>query len=487
MAQLERGVSLDTRMLICIALLSVMPRFARGAESPPGPRLLVQEGIAHLQGGRLELALASFEQAADDDGPVSGEAHFFAAFALNRLGRPAPALDHLNAAAARGYRRPEIVFERGWSEVQLGNWLAAIEHLTRFEREQPGRAETQLLLGAAHLGQNQPRAADAAFAEALRRDPSVQQAVDNYRLAFEKTPAAAVVPQPESLHRPWRFLLLLGGGYTTDSRGADGRFQNEERIVLSREPSAVARVIFDVAYDPAAGAGGFMAAYRLLSDTFEQDVDSDMLEQHVWAQYRHDAGGPLSVWVRAGEEFMLVGGAAYRHRVEGRGGLDLAVTESLNLSASAAYQVNDYLLDTAPVSDRDALTTVLAVSAAYTHPGTQLSAAVGAFATFNRADGEGFDFEGRGVFASVTAPLPWEGTLVAQYVYAVEQYESDFSSHDQQYRRRDYIQSVTARASRRIGQHTTLYLGYDLNLDRSNVEFYEYEQHVFHAGLVFDF
>src|SRR5258706_11846112 len=212
---------------LCCAQLVVLFLCA-AAFASPNPSMLIDAGIEQLKAGRPENALKSFTEATRED-PKDAEAPFFAGVALNRLGRAEEALAQLTRAKELGSTHPDLPFEMGWSLLTLRRWDEAIEQLKRYEATNPGRGQTSEFLGRAYLALGKYPQADAAFTEALNRDPDLLPTVSVYRALLRERQGVEAAARDESStlfraapNSPFRQLLrnsfLPGSGHSGGSR-----------------------------------------------------------------------------------------------------------------------------------------------------------------------------------------------------------------------------------------------------------------------------
>ena len=141
---------------------------------------LTAEGLTQMNAGKPAEALVKYRAAmtADDADP---DPYFQTGVLLNRGGQWVGALGAFNFAAERGSKNQELLFERGKALFGANLPGRAILDLAAYDKLKPGRAETSELMGKALSLKGDYAAAEAAFAETLKRDPQRAPMIAFYR------------------------------------------------------------------------------------------------------------------------------------------------------------------------------------------------------------------------------------------------------------------------------------------------------------------
>ena len=507
----------------------MIAEFCAVSLASPKSSQLIENGWAELEKGRADIALKFFTQASSED-PKDAEAAFFAGVALNRLGRGEAALAQLSSARQLGLNHPDLPFEMGWSLLTLRRWDEAIEQLNLDEAQHPGRGQTSEFLGRAYLAQGKYKQADAAFTEALKRDPDLLPTVSVYRALLRQRQGdeAAASHELAGLFRAasdsqltqligsqlprvapflgaedWSLVLGTAVGYNSNVRGVKlfNKATDVPRIVRN---SAFSRVTLNTAFalinrpDDRLTVG-----YDLLVDSyFRQVTDPDILDQNIFLEYWRALGDQFTTTLRVWDNDTFVGEDHFRNQAGAQASLATRIEQAVFFEGSYRYAFNDYLIETAP--NLDAATASVINEDAHVHtltlaaevPVREIHARLrgGAFYTWNFARGDDFDYESAGLFAGLLASLPWNITAQAIYTHSYDRYDDANSSTPipippatRDLKREDYLDGVTVRLTRPLNRHLTIYAEYNFNRDDSNLRAYDYEQHITSGGLIWQF
>ncbi len=478
---------------------------------------LIDAGITHLQAGRADVALKFFIDATHED-PNDSEAALFAGVALNRLGRAQEALSQLSTARRLGSHHPDLSFESGWSLLGLRRWQEAVDQLKSYEARNPGRAQTSEFLGRAYLALGNYQEADAAFTEALKRDPDLLPTVSVYRALLHQRQgnesaardeiagllrAAPASPLTQLLgsqlqpigsritsSRPWRLSLQTAIGYNTDARGFDLITPANPGDPVPTRNSAFARVGLDAGCAFVNTANDRLSVgYALLADSYtRQEGDPDVLDQTLSLEYWRALGDHFTTTWRVWDNYTFVGEDEFRNEIAGQASLAARLAKTLFLEASYRYAFDNYLFDTPSVLNRDAQAHTLTMAAELAILQINSRLRGGYFHTWNFARGDDFDYESNGLFAGLNCTLPWKITGEAFYVHNLDRYKDlNSATKPTRFKRRDEIDGVTIRVSRPLTSKVDIYIEYNFNRDDSNIRGYDYEQHITSGGLVWQF
>src|SRR5258706_11080815 len=334
---------------LCCAQLVVLFLCA-AAFASPNPSMLIDSGIEQLKAVLPENALKSFTEATRED-PKDAEAPFFAGVALTRLGRAEEALAQLTRAKELGSTHPDLPFEMGWSLLTLRRWDEAIEQLKRYETTNPGRGQTSEFLGRAYLALGKYPQADAAFTEALKRDPDLLPTVSVYRaLLRERQGAAAagrdgisplflaapnspigqligtqLLPVSGQSAGPWRLSLRTALGYNSDARGLNFFKPSDPLQKTPEHNSTFVRFGLDTSYDIITTRTEHLTAgYDLLADSyFRQETDPDLFDQFAYLEWSfNDIRQRTTTTFRIWDNHTFVGEDQFRNEIAAQARFD---------------------------------------------------------------------------------------------------------------------------------------------------------------------
>ncbi len=496
------------------ALFLALPPLAAAS---PQSKELTRQGAADLAARQFEGALRKFEAAAQAD-PNDAEAFFFQGVALNRLGRPIAALQQLDRAAALKYDHPDFGFEVGWSLLGLGRYADAIASLEAYDRARPGRGQTSEFMGRAYLALRQFDKAEAAFQEALRRDPSLKPTV-LYSLAVLERRRQNLAASREYLERlgreapesplthtlreqlartappavrPFSLTLTGGAGYNTNvialGQGAP------LPLDISSKGSGFTRFTLDAAYTwRITPSDTLVLAYGFQADTYFDLGSFDGRDHLGSVTYARRITDRLAATLRVSDQYSEVGGNGFRNQFAARPAFTYRLTDWAVAEVAYEYALSDY---TQPflvpqVQDRDATTHTVFLTGYLNVPGTQLRGRVGYFHRWNYADGGDYDFRSNGVQVGLSHPLVWQITADLSYTHTFDRYLRNTSTAPSAspllgfgFRRKDDGDALTLFLSRPIADKWRAYARYDFTNNDSNIGFFKFDQHVWSAGLV---
>jgi tetratricopeptide (TPR) repeat protein len=501
-------------LVILLAFVGVLVGPLR-AEASPESRELVRQGAQTLAQGTFPEALGKFEVAAQAD-PSDGEAIFFQGVALNRLGRHADALTQLHRALGLGATHPDMEFEVGWSLVALGQWRAAIAVLERYEASAPGRGQTSEFLGRAYLGARDLDRAEAKLKEAIQRDPALRPTALFFLAAVEEArglPGAArerlgallrdapeapltraLIEQlsrlaPPPTEKPWSLVVSSSGGFNSNVIALGDRVPLPAGISSKR--SGFARFTLNASYDwRLAEAATLTGGYGLLADVYENVSNFDLLDHFFYLDYRHAFTRDLAVALRLSDELTLVGGSSFRNQVGLRPALSYRLLDWAVTEVAYSFAWSDYFFSVPSVQDRDGITHTVAWINYLLVPGTQLQARLGYFHTWSNADGGDFDYRTNGLVVGLSHPLPWRITGEVSYTRTFDRYDNPNSLAGATgfgFRRKDDVDTITVQLVRPLLESLRVYARYDFITADSNIQFFNFKQHVWSFGFVASF
>ncbi len=473
----------------------------------------IAKGAAELKKSHYRKALQHFDDATQAD-PADADANFFQGVALNRLGKFAPAYALFELVRKKGLAHPDLDFEAGWSLTGMKLYKEAIVRLTAYEEAHPGRGQTMEFMGRCQLALGEEEKAEAAFREALRRNPKLEATVNLYLAALEKrrgnpqaaaghlrsviasdTPVArAFREEAETLRagrprpaeeKPWRVDLSATGGYNDNVIALGNTIPLPPDI--SGKDSPFTRLTAEAAYDFRLSSKGVLTAgYAFLADIYPDLSAADTLDHTGYLNYRHAIDERWSAALLFSEEFTQVGGKDFRNQATVRPALSYRLGLNASVELSYARSEAEYLFPvTAPVLDRDGHSDSAALLYRFNAQDLGLRGSVGYTHTSNAADGADFDFEADSASLRLAKTLPWDILAEAAYNYSDYRYNNpnSFAGAGFAFKRGDAAHGVSAGLSRPINKQSRLFLRYSRTRTDSNISVFDYEQNVWNGGV----
>jgi tetratricopeptide (TPR) repeat protein len=469
----------------------------------------LDEAASQIKAGRSHEALEPLNQALGTE--ERPQALFFQAVALNRLDRPAAALDRLDQAAQAGFKHPERDFERGWALLALGRFRDAEASLLAFIKEVPERGQAHELLGRALAGQKRHAEAQAALAKALELDPQLRPSIRLMESQLSRaqghdgqadcrlrdlllqdggSPVARVL-RAEALQlapqlgadsaSPWRFRVDAGASHSTNviSLGADQPLPGD--ISSSSDTGFHASAAAQGAWT-LANCHVLSVELRGLAQQWLTLRPADFLDAAFNLGYALPLGrGSLRLGL--GDQYSTLGGQGFRNLVQAQA----AYQRHFNHRWSGLFAYRAGLADflqaaPAPSLDRDANNHSLSAGATYRGDGWQ---AGGHYAlVLNNAAGSDFRSTGHHLGLQGSRSLPWRLTLSGAYQLAMQGYP-DATAFARS--RNDLHQSLQAALERPFFGPYRGRLSWSTASSGSSVSVYNFTQHTASAGVSADF
>lgn len=502
--------ALRTSVLTCVVLFTL----STGLHASPQSERLTAQGVEHLEAGRYREAIEAFNTAVKADAkdlrPV-----FFQGVALNRLGAYREALALLARLEKLGVRHADMDFEIGWSLMGLQRPRECVQRLERFDKAQPGRAQTSEFIGRCHLLLGELDKAEAAFTEAVRRDPRLQSTVDLAMAAVEQArnrpeatrerlesaaraetqtgralrealgppPAATLVP------KPLRLGVSFAGGYNDNAIGLGSTIPLPTDI--SRKGTYFVRATLNASYTHAftqdtAGVLG----YALLVDRYDDLHAVDLNDIFVYGDLVHRVSDTVGLSFRLSNEFTTLAGQRFRNLVTARPAVSLKLTPRSVTEFAYAYARNDYM-DNAPiVFSRDGDSSAVTVTHLFQVPDTRWSGALSGSYTRYRAEGNDFTFDAY----SGTASVRYDFTDRISGVLGVSYTEYDYANANSAsppagfaFARDDEQILVFAQLVGPLSDVWRWFIQGQRIRNHSNIAFYDFTQNTVSAGVAADF
>jgi tetratricopeptide (TPR) repeat protein len=413
-----------------------------------------------------------------------------------------------------GSPHPELGFETGWALLRVGRWNEAIAALERYEVRLPGRGQTSEFRGRAHLALGDLDAAQAQLEEALRRDPRLaptvrlalasiaerrgdqaavrtqaerlQQEAPDSPIARRLQEAAARVTAGPAPPKPWQVTVSLSGGYNSNVIALGDTIPLPTDI--SQQHAWFGRATVGASYDFRLGANDSLTAgYGAQLDLYVDLSEANFFDQVFYLDYRHAFGTDWAAALRVSDQFSLLDGDAFRNQVAVRPAVGYRTTSWSLAELHYAFGYNDYYVDTIAVQNRDGLGHQVGLTWFAAIPGTSVLLRTGAFYTRYDAEGDDFDLDSIGLFASVSVPLFWQVVADVTYAHTFDRYDNPNSLAGPTgfgFKREDDGDLLGVQLSRPLTDWLTIYVRYDYTHNDSNIPFYTYDQHVVSSGLI---
>ena len=443
----------------------------------------ISKGADLLAHGESAAALQEFDAAAISS-PRDGEVRFFQGVALNRLGRFSESEERLRTARQLGCRNADLDFELGWSLIGSGKWPEALDSLEAYEQKHPGRGQTREFMGRAYFAMGDVVTAGRMFDEALIRDPDLKPTVRAARELMAE--ADRTSPPPFSGKEPPSYALhgslVLGGGYNTNILGLSDDFQRlpgfpelesaflqvggDVTLEWQMDPKTILVLkggVQWVSYDTTSVA-------NLLDVTAGVDVRRWLTEQCMGR-------------VQFDFDYARLGGDPFRTAWQVRPSLTWRQCDMTATELGTSFAISDYSFPLPASLDRDALSYGVDLTQHLSLAGGKLRALAGGFVRWDVADGEEFSGRFAGLRAGVAVTLP--GKIDAEVLYALVYDHFDHPSmlSLEEANRRGTAHAISAQFSRPLGHGVSVYVRYSYQVANSNVSFYEYDQHLWMAGV----
>ena len=481
--------------------------------SPQSERLTAQ-GIAHLEAGRYREAIEAFNGAVKADAkdlrPV-----FFQGVALNRLGAYREALALLARIEKRDVRHSDMDFEIGWSLMGLRRPHECIQRLERFEKAQPGRAQTSEFIGRCHLLLGELEKAEAAFAEAARRDPRLQSTIDLAMAAVEQArnrPDAMrqrlesagradtqtgralrelIGPPPAAglVAKPLRMGITFSGGYNDNAIGLGSTIPLPADI--SRKGTYFVRGTLNASYTHAfAENTAGVLGYALLVDRYDDLHAVDLNDVFVYGDIVHRVSDTVGLSFRLSNEFTTLAGERFRNLVTARPAVSLKLTPRSVTEFAYAFAKNDYMDNVPIVFSRDGDSSTATVTHLFQVGDTRWSGALSASHTRYRAEGNDFTFDAYGGTASIRYDFTNRVSAVAGFGYTEYDYANANSVAPPAgfaFARDDEQLLLFAQVAGPLSDAWRWFIQAQRIRNHSNIAFYDFTQNTVSVGVAADF
>jgi len=496
-------------LALFITLWGGVPVFA--AEEPE-QESFVTAGLEEFQNKQYHEALKSFHQFVKAY-PEDGRGYLFRGLTLNRLGDFRLALDDLMQAEKLGQSFSRFDPEIAWAWLEVGDPDQARQRLEPCIETHPDDAKAHELLGRAWLRQGDLDKSEASLNKALELDPELEPTVRFYLAAIEQQRgnplgayenlASIILRHPESRlgktlgdvfpaireakpDKPWRVALTMGLGYNDNVIALPDDFALPTDI--SSKDSVYKRLGFSGAYDIKRDENQILSVGYNLDTYFINQVEGfDSLDQFVYLNYTKRLHPDITGSVLVSDQYTIVDDDGFRNEIAIRPTLTYQLQENVFLEGSYRFATSNYLLKTTPENDRDSnnhtigatgylllLDRNIRLTATYAH------------SWFN-ADGANFEAESDSLWFGIRASLPWQVTGEANVSRTWDDFDNPNTLSLTGQARDDITNRFAARLTRPVYKAASAYLTYTRIDKDSNIQFFEFDQNRWEAGLTMSF
>ncbi|MBI4859646.1 MAG: tetratricopeptide repeat protein [Candidatus Riflebacteria bacterium] len=420
-------------------------------------RAHVMSGGRLLQARQYREALDRFAGAVRVD-PRDGEAYFFTAVALNRLGEHGAVTACIERAQALGFSHPDADFESGWAELALGRPAAALEKLRRRLSQHPTHAQALEFAGRAYLRLGTFESARTCLLEALRLDPG---------LASSRGEAETAIGYNTN-------VVAQGQGVTLP---AD----------ISGQASAFLRFSATAATDrPVGRSDTLTVGYSFVGQDYFRLHSFDLAEHLLYGSYAHPFRRRYTAGLLVSEDVSYVGERHFRDQSTVRPSIAMRHSRHATSELSYAYGRNRYLFPTVETFDRTGESNTVGFTEYLSDDGGSTRGRVGIYRSRNRAVGKEFDFTSTALVLGLERPLIRKVLGEVTYTLWFDRYDHPSALAAIQGNaivRRDNGRLASLRASWELGRGWRAWATYDRLQSGSNIGFYDYRQEIASTGM----
>lgn len=511
------------RFAIAAAVGSLVLSFAAtGAQASPRSSELIDSGLEDMQKADWSGALRKFLAASAAD-PSDSEAQFFQGVALNRLSLHREALAQIELARKGGVRNSQMNLEYGWALLGSGKFAEALDSLKTFKADNPDSGKASELIGRAELSLGNDDAAEAAFAEAVRLNPSLQASVDFFKATIAQARndsigqqefLSAVAdngqngPLTRTMRQQLQLLQAIRPVERTKPWSVFGTFavgRNSNVIALSEDiarPAEITRADSRY-YDLTAGG-----QYRFTLDPTKSITVGTVLNHRNYGDISGNDTHAINLFARYSQQITprLLGtvSASFGHlRVDGE-----QKQNSVGVSPRLRYRVSDQLsvegfvsaqkinlpepTQTPNILDRDSKRHSAGGSVNLAFPSISSDFSFGASVINNSAVGDDYDYTGNSFSFSGRTQLPWEFVLgggVSRTNYNYKNLNSLAPTTPPGptafgFARDDTVTNFSLDLTRPINEMVTAYIRGSRTNSNSNLNVFNYDQKDIQIGVV---
>lgn len=474
--------------------------------------------ISHKYFGALRvgllalLLLAIFPFHLKASAPSKGEGHFFEGVAANRSGEFSKAMHHFETASSLGFQHDDMAFEIGWSFLGLQKYDDAIAHLQKFESKKPGHGQTSAFLGRAYLAKGDYKKAEHYLAQAIKRNPRLKKGNAHFlamarqqggKLAKadrlmqrwgqedHQTPAAHAFfgkkierEKSQSAKEGGMNVTIAGGGTNNAiSLGHNVPLPTD----ISQQQSAFGRFSLNGFYrfvdKP---KDSFTFSGQFLTDFYEESAHLSLSDFFENFNYRHRFNDKWAAGVLLNNEHSFVHTSNFRNQTNIRPAIGWKFKDWWITEASYTLGLANYFPPTTPVQDRDSFSHTFASDSYWKIVPWKVRGRSGSFLVFNNADGNDFDFYTLGSSISISRNIFWKLNGEIYGALQMDRYAKINSLPGFALKRRDNINTLVFQVSFPVFDRMNAFTRYSFIDHYSNINFYNFTQHVGSAGFVID-
>jgi hypothetical protein len=293
--------------------------------------------------------------------------------------------------------------------------------------------------------------------------------------------------------KPWKLSISAGGGYDSNVLLlGDGL---PLPVSITNKGAGYGRFTLDGSYEwRLTPDDHVVAGYSFLSKIYDNVHAADLNDHYWFGQYSHRIDEDSQATLLVSDEFQLADDQPFSNQVAVRPaishnwkdcGFDFVTSELYYQYAWTEY----YFPILANVFDRDSDTHTVGYTEYYRVPETEFRAWAGYSHTWNESDGLDFDYGQHSLQIGFRTPVVWEIEAKAFYTHTWNSYQNlnTLSPAGRLTKRRDDGDFFTVMLTRPINDMLSAYVRYDYNQNGSNIAFYQYDQHIWTAGIIADF
>lgn len=502
-------------------MLAAAGSFSHQALASDASDRLVARGLIQLKAGQFIAATKYFNGAAQLDSK-DPRALFYLGVALNRIGQHGAALEAFQRMWALKVTNRQLGLEGGWAAIAQGRTGLAITLLEPYVKANPKNAKAREFLGRAYIGDGRLDEAERELKRAIELDPAleptslyylgniaalrrdtqgvataltkvVQDSPDSRtsNILRDTLRRAAKAPSPE--RKPWFAALSVSGGDNSNVIGLA-----DEAVLpadVSSRSSKFLRTQLDVGYiwrpdDKSALTAGYGFTHERYSDVEEFDSMSNT----IYLDYRRSLTDRVEGGLRISRSLSATDGETKVRRTT------IAPSASYRWSrtdvTSLRYNLSftDYVPEAVrPALDRDVRNHVFTLSHRTLVDGPILplgvNLEVGLSRTLNNAEGADYVYDGLGGFISASRkfPLKIRGAITFSHQRDTYTELNSLAGAGFAFNREDRIDRLNLFLERPLTvfdiKNASVFLSWQYLNNKSNLNFFNYEQTSFNFGI----
>ncbi len=220
------------------------------------------------------------------------------------------------------------------------------------------------------------------------------------------------------------------------------------------------------------------------SDVYENDFrNSDALLAYGYVDWTRRLGDQTSLSLRASDDHTWIGYESLRNSVSLRPELQHRVGKRFVVEAAYGFTWSGYRTHTTPVADRDGVSHSGTVTGTLDFGDTGVRGYIAFSHVSGDTDGDDYDHDANSVTVGLRVPMPLSSRLDIAYTRTHDDYDHENSATAFTRQREDVVDNVSARLTVPVSSRVSLQAGYGHTDNESNIRFFDYEQHVYSAGM----